>query len=173
MKTISNTDDVIDSRDIIERIEELTGDFQALVDDIENAETEEDKEAAFVALSDWLGDEDVTDELKALDFVDLDFDAVSVWAEVDDAHDLKVLLALADEADCSPGWAYGGTLIHEDYFTRYIEELIHDCYEMPKEFESGAWPWRHMTIDYEAAADEAMQDYMKVNFDDQTYYIRG
>ena len=34
MKTISNTDNVIDSRDIIKRIDELTGDFQALVDDI-------------------------------------------------------------------------------------------------------------------------------------------
>ena len=173
MKTISNTDNVINSRDIIERIEELTGDFQALVDDIENAETEEDKEAAFVALSDWLGDEDVTDELKALDFVDLDFDAVSVWAESDDAHELKALLALADEAECSPDWLYGETLIHEDYFTDYIEELINDCYELPKEFNSGDWPWCHMTIDYAAAADEAKQDYMEVNFDGATYYIRG
>ena len=171
MKTISNTDNVIDSRDIIERIDQLTGDFQDLVDDIEAAETADAREMAFVALSDWLGDVDVTDELKALE--DITFDAISDWAESDDAHELKALLALADEADCSPGWSYGGTLIHEDYFTEYIEDLINDCYELPKEFNSGGWPWCHMTIDYEAAADEAKQDYIEVTFDGQTYYIRG
>ena len=47
MKTISNTNNVIDSRDIIERIDELTGDFQALVDDIEAAETDEERGDGF------------------------------------------------------------------------------------------------------------------------------
>ena len=54
MKTISNIDNVIDSRDIIERIDELTGDFQALVDDIEAAETDDEREMAFSALATWL-----------------------------------------------------------------------------------------------------------------------
>ena len=171
MKTISNTDNVIDSRDIIERIDELTGDFQALVDDIEAAETDEEREMAFSALSAWLiGNTYIVPDLKALEGIS--FDDVSDWAESDDAHELKALLALADEAECSPDWLYGETLIHEDYFTDYIEEMINDCYELPKEFNSGDWPWRHMTIDYEAAADEAKQDYMEVNFDGATYYIR-
>ena len=172
MKTISNTDNVIDSRNIVKRIDELTGDFQALVDDIEAAETDEEREMAFSALSAWLvGHTNIVPDLKALEGIS--FDDVSDWAESDDAYELKVLLALASEADCSPDWSYGETLIHEDYFTDYIEELINDCYELPKEFTSGAWPWCHMTIDYEAAADEAKQDYMEVNFDGATYYIRG
>ena len=172
MKTISNTDNVIDSRDIIERIDELTGDFQALVDDIEAAETDEEREMAFSALSAWLiGHTNIVPDLRTTE--EITFDDVSEWAESDDAHELKALLALADEAECSPDWSYGETLIHEDYFTYYIEELINDCYELPKEFNSGAWPWRHMTLDYEAAADEAKQDYMEVNFDGATYYIRG
>ena len=172
MKTISNTDNVIDSRDIIERIDELTGDFQALVDDIEAAETDEEREMAFSALSAWLiRHTNTVPDLKTTE--EIAFDDVSEWAESDDAHELKALLALADEAECSPGWSYGETLIHEDYFTDYIEELINDCYELPKEFNSGDWPWRHMTIDYVAAADEAKQDYMEVNFDGASYYIRG
>lgn len=171
MKTKSNTDNVIGSRDIIKRIDELTGDFQALVDDIEAAETDEEREMAFSALSAWLiGHTNTVPDLKTTE--EIDFYDVSEWAEADDAYELKVLLALASEADCSPGWSYGETLIHEDYFTDYIEELINDCYELPKEFNSGDWPWRHMTIDY-AAADEAKQDYMEVNFDGATYYIRG
>ena len=172
MKTRSNTDNVIDSRDIIERIDELTGDFQALVDDIEDAETDEDRETAFADLAVWLiGHTNIVPDLKTTE--EIAFDDVSEWAESDDAHELKALLALADDAECSPDWSYGETLIHEDYFTDYIEELINDCYELPKEFNSGDWPWRHMTIDYVAAADEAKQDYMEVNFDGATYYIRG
>lgn len=73
----------------------------------------------------------------------------------------------------NPDWSYGETLLHEEYFTKYIEDLIDDCYEMPKEMHSGNWPWRHMTMDYEAAADEAKQDYFEVDFDGVTYYIRG
>ena len=172
MKTISNTDDVINSRDIIERIDELTNDFQVLVDAIESAETDAERETAFADLATWLiGHTEIVSDLEALE--DITFDDVSDWAEADDAHELKALLALADEAECSPDWSYGETLIHEDYFTEYIEELINDCYELPKEFNSGDWPWRHMTIDYEAAADEAKQDYIEVNFDGATYYIRG
>jgi len=60
-------------------------------------------------------------------------------------------------------WQYGETLINEDYFTQYIEELIDDCYEMPKEINSGNWPWCHVTIDYEAAANEAKVDYIEEN----------
>ena len=172
MKTISNTDNIIDSRGIIERIDELTGDFQALVDDIEAAETDGEREMAFSALSTWLiGHTNIVPDLKTLG--EPTFDDVSEWASSDSAHELKALLALADEAECSPGWSHGETLIHEDYFTNYVEELINDCYELPKEFNSGAWPWRHMTLDYEAAADEEKQNYMEVNFDGETYYIRG
>ena len=172
MKTISNTDNVIDSRDVISRIDELTGDFQALVDAIDLAETGTERKTAFNDLATWLiGHTGIVPDLEALD--DITFDDVSGWAESDDARELQALLALADEAECSPDWSYGETLIHEDYFTEYIEELINNCYELPKEFNSGGWPWCHMTIDYEAAADEAKQDYTEVTFDGQTYYIRG
>lgn len=73
----------------------------------------------------------------------------------------------------SPDWIHGETLIREDYFTTYIEELIADCYRLPKELTSGDWPWRHITVDYDAAADEAKADYMEADFDGVTYYIRG
>ena len=53
-----------------------------------------------------------------------------------------------------------------------VEELIDDCYELPKEFKSGEWPWRHMKIDFEAAAEEAKQDYTSVEFFGITYWIR-
>jgi endonuclease YncB( thermonuclease family) len=130
--TISNTDDVIDSRDVIARIEELESDRQDLMD----AET---------ALQEW---------------------------DDDDGRELAALRKLAEDGESSPDWSYGESLISEGYFTKYIEELIDDCYEMPKEMNSGEWPWRHVTIDYDAAADEAKQDYKELDFDGNTYFIR-
>jgi hypothetical protein len=128
--TITNEDDVIDSREIIERIEELIS---------ERGEPEDGAED-----SNWDG-----------------------WDE------LKALQKLAEEASSSPDWNYSETLIRRSYFVDYIAELIDECYELPKELTSGQWPYRHITIDYKAAAEEAEQDYMSVDFDGVEYLIRA
>lgn len=122
MTTVDNSADVIDSRDLIARIEELQDD--------ESLDTE-------------------------------------------DAAELAILLKVADQGDCSPDWVHGETMIRDDYFVDYIKELIDDCYEMPKAMNSGDWPYRHMTLDYETAADEAKSDYFDIDFDGVTYWIRG
>lgn len=131
-----NSDDVIDSRDVIARIEELR-DMQAAAADLDGD----------AALADFM--------------------------ESDEGTELAVLLLLQSEASGSPDWEHGETLIRDSYFVEYITDLIHDCYEFPKEFNSGEWPWRHMEIDYEAAADEAKADYIDVSFDGVDYWIRG
>lgn len=125
-RDIDNTQDMIDSRDIIARIEELQ-DFQE---------------------SEGLMNTDALEEL-------------------------RVLLVVQSEAERSPDWQHGESLIRESYFTDYIEQLIDDCYEMPKELKSGDWPWRHVTVDYEAAAEEAKQDYTDIDFDGVTFLIRA
>lgn len=130
---ISNTDEVIDSRDVIARIEELEAEQESSIEDEHDGS----------------------------------------WDNTDEAKELDGLRELAAEASDSPDWQYGEALIHEDYFTKHIEELIDDCYQMPKEMNSGDWPWRHVQIDYEAAAQEAKADYMEVDFDGQTYLIRA
>lgn len=130
--TIENTEDVIDSRDIIARIEEL----ESCRDDHES-------------------------------------DPTGGHFSDEDAAELAALLALAAEAESSPDWTYGEQLIRRSYFVDYIAEIIDDCYELPKELTSGNWPYRHITIDYKAAADEAEQDYMSVDFDGVEYLIRA
>lgn len=112
---ISNTQVTIDSRDIIARINYLTG-------------TEDEEEQA---------------ELKALE-------------------------ALAEEAQGSPDWKYGATLIHEGYFEEYAQELAEDIGAMGNQTE-----WPLYCIDWEWAASELKMDYMDVDFDDVTYYIRA
>lgn len=134
MRNIDNTADVIDSRDIIERIEELEGERDAHNED----GPEEDWATAFFF----------------------------------EAAELATLKALAEQAESTPDWQYGETLIRESYFTDYIEEMVRDCYELPKEFDSGAWPWNNMKMDWDGAAEEAKVDYMEVDFDGVTYLIR-
>jgi hypothetical protein len=146
--TISTTDDVIDSRDVIARIEELRDTLEALREEFDS-----NPENDGVDFDDWSRNQ-----------------TAMTSAEVDE---LAALEQLAEEASGSPDWTYGEALIRESYFTDYIEQLINDCYEMPKELNSGEWPWRHVTVDYEEAAEEAKADYIDCDFDGVTYLIRG
>lgn len=155
MSKFSNTDDTIDSRDIIERIEEL----QSTLEAAHEQETE-----------DGLTNLDFDEWLEAVIKDQSPAHAHECW---DDANELQILQALASEAEHSSDWVHGETLINETYFTDYIEQLINDCYEMPKEFNSDGWPYRHITIDYEAAANEAKADYSEVNFDGNVFLIRA
>ena len=118
--------DQIDSRDILERLEEL----QARINDAEVLDDDEQ----------------------------LEFDA---------------LRELAEECEGYSDWEYGEQLINVDYFTDYIAQIIEDCYDLPKVLTSGEWPYRHITIDFEAAAKEAEQDYTTVSFLGSDYLIRS
>lgn len=133
---ISKFDKIIDSRDVIARIEELENER----DSIENP------------------DEHVEPGCTALD----------AWSESDEGQELRVLLALQEEASYSPDWTYGEALIHENYFEDYARELAEDIGAInPK----ATWPNSH--IDWAAAAEELKQDYTEVDFDGETFYIRS
>ena len=164
MRAISNQDNVIDSRDVIERIEELEAELQTLQDEVEEIE-------------DNLGGIDCDDDPEAYSRTEESLEdakeAVEDWKNSEEAEELAVLKSLAEEASDSPDWKYGETLINDDYFTEYIKELIDDCYEMPKEINSGRWPYNHITVDYESAAEEAKQDYLSVDYDGATFWIKA
>lgn len=151
-------DDVIDSRDIIERIEELNDELADAITAKRN-EPEEDPDDATADEVDQLS-ADTLREVLGEDYED-------------DICELSSLREIRGECDTVPDWEYGETLINADYFAAYIEELINDCYEMPAEMKSGNWPWRHVTIDYEAAAEEALVDYHTFSVGPHTYHIRS
>lgn len=142
INTLSH-DDIIDVRDIIERIEELEDELEQFLSDTDDT-----------CIGDW---EDKNPE---------------------EGKELRLLQAIMEDLKGNGGdeqWRgdwYPVTLIRESHFDDYIEELIHDCYEMPKEMHSGSWPYRHMKIDYEAAADEAKVDYSEVRIDGVNYLYR-
>lgn len=103
MITITNTDSIIDSRDIIERIEELEA---SLRDEFEA----EDSPLTFE-----------------------EYIEVTHFEDDTDAYEYKTLLALAEQCkDYADDWEYGVGLLHEDYFEEYADEMLEDCGEIPK-----------------------------------------
>lgn len=141
---ISNSDHVIYSRDVIKRIEELENEYSEIKEAHEEAQA----------------DESVT---KTYDGITPD-----EWQEGDEGQELKALLALADEADSSSDWRHGETLINDDYFESYAQELAEDCGMV----QSGA-AWPNDCIDWELAAERLKDDYTSVDFDGQTFWIRS
>ena len=160
MKTLDNMQDVIDSRDIIARIEELTEEREDLTSTIENLEEQ---------ISDL--DTDNAEDCKQLDELTEELEKarahLNEW-DTDNAEELKALTDLQDEAEYSPDWEYGEALIRRSYFQDYAQELAEDC-GMLKDCDS----WPNRCIDWEQAARELEQDYMSVDFGGVEYLIRG
>jgi hypothetical protein len=115
-------DNVIDSRDVIARIEELETD-------------------------------------KAL--------ALEDEQDFDDQDELDALIALRDQCEDYGDWVDGTTLVSLDYWEKYVQELCEDIGDLPRNMPD------YIVIDWQATADNIAQDYMEVDFDGQTYYVRN
>ena len=119
-------EDIIDVRDLIERIEELQSDF-----DLD---------------PDLLGEEE--------------------------REELQTLLAILEDLKGCGGdeqWRgdwYPITLIRESYFTDYVQELLEDCGEIPRDLP------HYIHIDWEATARDVMVDYYTVTIDGVEYLYR-
>jgi len=160
---ISNMDDVIDSRDIIERIEELTNDLESLQSDYDDANEEaETAEKTENFQYDAFGN--TLQEL--MDARSATAEKVDAWNNSDDGKELRTLQALAEECEgLDSDWQYGEALIRYDYFEQYQDELIADCYELPKDLPF----WMTVVYDYDALK----RDYAEVDFDGVIYFIRS
>jgi hypothetical protein len=125
-------DDVIDVRDIIERLEELEADID------------------FQCTASAYGLEKEA-ELKA---------------------ELKTLVSIMDEMQGYGGdeqWRgdwYPLTLIRESYFTDYVQEMLEDCGEIPKDLP------HYIHIDWQATARDVQVDYTAIDVDGATYFYR-
>lgn len=166
MSDLTLTEDIIDSRDIIARYEDLNDEYQFLMDELEDANE---------TLDDYRKNPDDLDStLKSLEeFVEDAQNALDEFNSSFDKDEMDTLKEIIDECDHSNEFQHGCGLIREDYFVEYITDLIHDCYDFPEELESGQWPWNHASIDYESAANEAKSDYNTVEINGTTYYYQG
>lgn len=154
---ISNSDNVIDSRDVIARIEEL----QEERDGCQEAITEAQEKIESIKANGAEGLENARAELtKAVE-------ALAEWEKSEEAEELAALLALQEEAEgYAPDWKYGCTLVRDSYFTDYCEELVKDIGDLPKDIPG------YLVIDWEATAENLKADYTSVEFDGVEYWVR-
>ncbi len=140
---VNNGMDVIDSRDIIARIEELESELQEAYEDEGNTENK--------TFEEWLDDMAGSDN--------------GTFEEA--AKEYQSLKALENEAkDYSSDWTDGAALIRDDYFEEYTEELLKDIGDLPRDLPG------YIVIDWAATADNIKQDYTSVEFDGVTYWVR-
>lgn len=203
MSTIDNTDKVIDSRDIIARIEELEGEkvgqwvagynMAGYMPDNEPAVFEsfdDAKSYILTTLENYIDDEaegnpestripawrEMYETIKATEEGDFSFvdggmcffvtQGESILTDKDDAEELRILTELADAcSDMASDWEYGEALIRRDYFEKYMDEMVNDCYDVPKDMPS----WMSIVI----VSDALEQDYSSVDFDGVEYLIRS
>lgn len=161
MNAPDNMDDIIDSRDVIKRIEELQGEREALAEEVEEA----------LANLDPSRGEDPED-LDDIEDMDSDLqsarDALKEWDD-ESAEELKALLDLQDQCEgYYPDWRYGVALIRESYFEEYAQEYAEDIGAINPD---ATWP--NNCIDWEQAARELRMDFSSVDFDGITYFVHS
>jgi DNA repair ATPase RecN len=181
MNTISNTDNTIDSRDIVARLEELQEEQTTYADDVEEKhQALKDVESTIEASQDtddasYIQDgeerasmaERLQEELESAqeEYEDAT-QALKEWDE-ENKEELSSLEALNDQGSGYGDWEHGETLIHESYFTDYCQELVSDIGDMPREIPD------YIVIDWEATAENLKADYTELDFDGETYYMRA
>lgn len=137
--------DCIDTRDLIEKRDELK---QQILDSF---------------LETFEHYEDQTDDFEDILFEE---EEIQSWKEdwLNEIDEICEIEKIEDELGSE--FEYGVTLIHEDYFEEYTEELLIDCGYISKDFPS----W--IEIDWEATANNIKQDYTEVEYQGETYYGR-
>lgn len=194
MSDFTNTDDVIDVRDIIARVEELRDqrvarwiagyNMPGYLPDSEPAEFDNAEDATQYIIDTVKRAEDETlcgfaedvnltgDEFSAqcLQYVYWVRKDGVMGLDDDETEELETLESLLEELKGNGGdeqWEgnwYPVTLIRDSYFEESMDELIADCYEIPKDLPS----FMTITLDYIAL----QQDYSTVEFDGVTYWYR-
>lgn len=148
---IDNSQDIIDSRDIIARIDYL----ESSITDCETC-----------GGSGYLKPEDGNDT--ADDEKCGECENGRNGLDSDEWEELEALKALQEEAEgYSEDWKYGSTLIRDSYFEDYARELADDIGAIDK---NASWPVN--CIDWEQAANELKHDYTSVDFDGVDYWVR-
>lgn len=137
--------DNIDTRDLLERLEELEAKRDLLVslaDDLKDAETDEEREKIQGAIDD----------------AESDFDA-------EEREEIGQLEELRDDIG-ETTFRDGCQLIHPRNFTDAMRELCEDIGDVPRDL-----PF-YIAIDWEQTAENLKADYSLATFQGQDYYWR-
>lgn len=192
---ITNTEDTLDSRDILERIDELREEIHSHMEtlhtkaqDLAKDEWDEAQlaeQARHGELQETLpgaqreafepvefeGTDFDSDDFPLEDSVDIKRfkkkhpDAAAYMSE--ELDELELCLTFVDEfEDYAPDWSYGATLISEEYFVQYCCDMLADIGAIPKDLPD------YVVIDWESTADNLKVDYTTATVQGTTWSVR-
>lgn len=110
--------------------------------------------------------EEMTDSFEDILFEE---EEIQSWKEdwLDKLQAIEEINDLEDEISNSE-WGYGITLIDEDDFQDYCEDLVSDIGDLPKDLPS----YISNNIDWEGVAEDLKVDYSEVDFRGTNYLYR-
>lgn len=149
---VSNSQDVIDSRDILERISELESELSEMVIDSEDGV---DGSRTVDLTSMTAAEREADDDLQP-------------WT--DEHEELLTLRKLVEDIDNYAGDSARDSvgLIRDSYFEDHARELADDLGAL-----KNADTWPLTCIDWERAADHLKQDYSAIDYDGVEYWVRS
>lgn len=153
---------ILDTRDLAKRLEELRDERTDLVDAIGSAQEEYDNQENIIP--------ETNDELEETNLVleELKDDLISAklaltdW-DIDNKEELDELENLESEIS---EWNYGATLIDESDFTEYCQDLAEDIGAVGVNVH-----W--IVIDWDATADNLKADYTTVTYQGTDCLVRA
>lgn len=162
---MTNTDNIIDSRDIIDRIEELEEFIEGGVSSKEEYIAE--LESEIEELQEENPEDDRIVEIhEEIEEIQGDIEEIRSSEE---SEELAILKGVNEEGEnYSSDWKYGETMIHDDYFEEYAQELAADLGDYRAD-----QPWPMNCIDWEMAANELKMDYTSIDYDGVSYWVRS
>ena len=101
-------------------------------------------------------------------FEDIRFEEEEIESWKQDWQEEINQITCIDEVEDEIGseFDFGVTLIPEDDFTDYVEDLLKGCGYISDDFPS----W--IEIDWEATAENVKQDYSELEYEGETYFYR-
>jgi hypothetical protein len=138
--------DIIDIRDVIARVEELREELTNVKDEVGEQEQE-------MGLNEWC--------------ISIDKNNHPFGDSVEELQTLEDLLGELRGYGGDEQWGgdwYPATLIKESYFEEYMDDMLEDIGDLPKNIPS----YLKIVVDYDALK----QDYSEVEFEGNTYYYR-
>jgi len=142
---------IIDTRDLYKRQCELQSELESLQDAIEEAREDLTEETE--------SDTDIQQAIAEAQEALVDWQS-EYQEELDELNNL--------ESEVGREWMHGETLISEDDFEEYAQELAEDISGMPRN-----QPWPFNCIDWEQAANELKKDYSSCEYQGNTYLFRS
>ncbi len=149
----NGNDDILDSRDLYMRQDEL----ETLESDRDDATAEYEE-----ALENFENDEG-TQEAVTLALENLK-SAQDAFTDIE-REELDILRAAEKEID---GYMHGVTLIHDSYFKNYARDYARDVTGYTT--DDNAWPLN--CIDWDAAAEQLQSDFTEIMINGETYYYQ-